>query len=605
MTMYEPLDRSLATLFADEAAAAAPPDLADRIVASTARLQPRPAWRARLDQAGSAGGSGRSAQLASRPAARPWLLVALALMLAATVGVALWAGSRPPVPLVFPAGTWEAPKDGLSFGLPSGATKETLLIDSTPGTRSLRVTEEGFVVGTSAFVSNVMDASPFEVELTITSVTPLGGRGFEPGTPVSVDGRLLAACRLGDIGRYRWSLAAEGSVLTLQRLGDACPSREAVLARTWTLVRTIFVPAGSLTTPATTALLRPDGQVVIFGGKVTAENGLGSLGGTPESILLYDPATQASREIGTTAAGVSFAIQLDDGRVLAIELEAAPFPGSGGPGSSAAELINPDSGQVTSLGLTPQSHLIGAGVQLADGRVLLVGDANGTTEAELFDPVTGRFSATGSTSKAMMQPTATLLADGRVLVVGERERVAELYDPATGTFTPTGAMSGPHEDFTATLLRDGRVLIVGGWATNGTVVDGNFFPSEPARLGTTGEIYDPATGQFSQVGPMIKPRVYHFAVLLADGRVLIGGGSSSTRADVGSGGIVDPVALDAELFDPVGGAFSRTGALSMPRFGAGAVRLLDGRVLIVGSVQPAGGGTDPDPLVASSLEIFQ
>ena len=91
---------------------------------------------------------------------------------------------------------------------------------------------------------------------------------------------------------------------------------------------------------------------------------------------------------------------------------------------------------------TVGSHLSGAGVLLADGRVLLVGDAAGTTEAELFDPATGAFTATGSTTKPMMQPTATLL-DGRVLVVSAREPVAELYDPTTGTFTETGSMSGP------------------------------------------------------------------------------------------------------------------------------------------------------------------
>lgn len=54
-----------------------------------------------------------------------------------------------------------------------------------------------------------------------------------PGTPVSVDGRVLAGCNLGDVSRYVSSLSADGSQLTLASVGDACPSREAVLARTW------------------------------------------------------------------------------------------------------------------------------------------------------------------------------------------------------------------------------------------------------------------------------------------------------------------------------------------------------------------------------------
>lgn len=467
MTTYEPLDRSLSTLFADEASAAAPFDLADRIVASTARLRPRSSWRARLDQAGSGGAAGPWVNVVGQPASRTWLFVAVALVLAATVAIA-------------------------------GA----LLLNRQPA------------------------------------------------------------------------------------------------------IRGVFEPAGSLGTAATTALLRPDGQVLIFGGNAAAEAGLGSLGATPGSILLYDPATGTSREIGTTAASVNFAVALADGRILAIELAPSP-PGGGSSGDSGAEIVDPYSGLVTPIGPTIGRHLFGAGVLLADGQVLLVGDAVGTTEAELFDPASGMFTATGSTTIPMMQPTATLLADGRVLVVGEREPIAELYDPATGTFLRTGSMSGPREHFTATLLRDGRVLIVGGWATNGTVVDGVFTPSEPARLGTTAEIFDPATGLFTQVGPVVAPRVYHFAVALADGRVLIGGGSSSTRSDPGSGGIVEPVVLVAELFDPATGRFSPTGSLSTPRFVAGAVRLLDGRVLIIGTVRPSGSGSATDPLAASSLEVFE
>lgn len=458
MTTYEPLDRSLATLFADDAATAAPFDLADRIVTSTARLRPRPAWRARWNQA-RAGAPRPWVQVARQPASRTWLFVTVALLLAATLAVA-------------------------------GA----MLLNRQPALRG------------------------------------------------------------------------------------------------------VFEPAGLLTTPATTALLRPDGRVLVLGGRTTAENGLGSLGAVPESILVYDPATHTSREIGTTAAGVSFAVHLADGRVLAIELE-VPAPGSGGgsSGASVAELIDPDTGEVTLLGLTPQRHLTGAGVQLADGRVLLVGESAGTTEAEMFDPATGTFSTTGSTSNAMMQPTATLLADGRVLVVGERERVAELYDPATGTFTQTGAMTDPHEDFTATLLRDGRVVVLGGWATNGTVVDGNFLPSEPERLGSLVEIFDPSTGQFSQAGPMGTPRLHHFAVALADGRVLIGGGLNSSRTDV----------LVAEIFDPSTGSFSATGALATPRFGAGALLLPNGHVLVIGSVPEFGAMSPVEQLAASSLEVFE
>jgi hypothetical protein len=60
-----------------------------------------------------------------------------------------------------------------------------------------------------------------------------GVEEYAPTRPVSVDGRVLAGCDPGDVGRYVSSLPADGNQLTLASVGDACPSREAVLARTW------------------------------------------------------------------------------------------------------------------------------------------------------------------------------------------------------------------------------------------------------------------------------------------------------------------------------------------------------------------------------------
>src|SRR5439155_23495968 len=66
--------------------------------------------------------------------------------------------------------------------------------------------------------------------------------------------------------------------------------------------------------------------------------------------------------------------------------------------------------------------------------------------------------------------TSTLLPDGRVLLTGGEQgtgvpllKTAELYDPGTGQFTQVAhIMTIAREKHTATLLQDGRVLIVGG-----------------------------------------------------------------------------------------------------------------------------------------------
>src|SRR5712671_708324 len=166
------------------------------------------------------------------------------------------------------------------------------------------------------------------------------------------------------------------------------------------------------------------------------------------------------------------------------------------------------------------------------------------------------------------------LNDGRVLICGGTSNAkvggvlssAELYDSNTRRFIPTGAMTVARMGQTITMLRDGRVLITGGARNIG-------FRSELASA----EIYDPSTGTFATTGSMRTPRKGHTATMLRDGRVLIAGG--------GRGGMPGGyISYDtAELYDPDTRMFAKMRAhMIFDRVGAAAVRLNDGRVLIVG-----------------------
>jgi hypothetical protein len=123
-----------------------------------------------------------------------------------------------------PFGGWDAVKpDNLSFGSVSTAGETMTLSLGTAAVVTLPVSaSEPYP---SWFDSRVTRAGDY---WEFTSIA-----GYGPGTPVSVDGRVLAECKLGDVGRYVSSLSADASQLTLASAGDACPSREAVLARTW------------------------------------------------------------------------------------------------------------------------------------------------------------------------------------------------------------------------------------------------------------------------------------------------------------------------------------------------------------------------------------
>jgi hypothetical protein len=197
----------------------------------------------------------------------------------------------------------------------------------------------------------------------------------------------------------------------------------------------------------------------------------------------------------------------------------------------------------------------------------------------------GSFVRTGRMTAARDCATATLLDDGRVLLAGGVESMflspfglasAELYDLATGAFTQTSPMTVGRARGTATLLRDGRVLIAGG-------------ESSPDATLASGELYDPGTGTFTGTGELAQARSGQTATRLGDGRVLIAGGWDGNGAPLAS----------AELYDPATGRFAQTGSMADPRSLHTATALTDGRVLVTGGI--TGYGNDQTDLGSAEL----
>ncbi len=188
----------------------------------------------------------------------------------------------------------------------------------------------------------------------------------------------------------------------------------------------------------------------------------------------------------------------------------------------------------------------------------------------------GGWSPTGSMAYPREVPASVLLPSGKVFIVGSCSScAAELYDPATGTFTPVGPFSDSQGYATATLLQDGRVLIAGG-----------------ANTPSAAEIYDPVAGSFSALPPMLQPHNVGFTTtLLDDGRVLIVGGNNP---------IVGMPNLGAELFVPATGTFAAAGAMSQNRSVHTATLLHDGRVLVADGDRQDGTGQG----FLNSAEIF-
>jgi hypothetical protein len=240
---------------------------------------------------------------------------------------------------------------------------------------------------------------------------------------------------------------------------------------------------------------------------------------------------------------------------------------------------------VVGSGFTPSGdmHVARTGhtaTLLRDGKVLVVGGAWDDT-AELFDPTSAAFSFAGSLVTGRSRASATLLSDGRVLIAGGLGLTAgpngslpvldtaELYDPSTGKFSATGNLQQARWNHVATLLNDGHVLITGG--------------SKDAMCFTaSAELFDPATGMFSLAGLMLSERDGHTATLLATGEVLIVGGANGCAPDSADDPPWDP--LFAELYEPKSRGFQGGGNMSTTRIRHAAIRLGDGRVLVLGGI---------------------
>jgi hypothetical protein len=144
---------------------------------------------------------------------------------------------------------------------------------------------------------------------------------------------------------------------------------------------------------------------------------------------------------------------------------------------------------------------------------------------------------------------------------------AEIYSQTTSAFANTAGMAQTRSA-PGVLLNNGNVLIAGGYTCD---TSGNC-----SSLGSA-EIYNPTVGTFTSAGNMTVARSGQTMTVLGNGSVLIAGGQTCTSA-------TSCTALaSVEIYDPIAATFTASSnSMSAARFGASAVALNSGSVLIAG-----------------------
>lgn len=268
--------------------------------------------------------------------------------------------------------------------------------------------------------------------------------------------------------------------------------------------------------------------------------------------------------------------------------------------------IPPDAIQVTFkaleapvTGMTATLLISGMSGPNSDGSYAMTVNADGTVTATMsgvpagdhtftityYDPsglviaqgsTTGSVAAGSSITLTISQPSTAFDADNdgftNLVEINSGSNPSNPGSAPTGTWTTTGAMNQARVWHVAILLSNGKVLVAGGGINPQPQGRGDYLD--------TAELYDPATGTFTYTGSMNVKRGWHTspggAVLLNNGKVLVVGGYFDDGTQLIS-------LKSAELFDPSTGAFSYTGSMNNLSGGHVAVILLQsGKVLVTG-----------------------
>jgi Domain of unknown function (DUF1929)/Carboxypeptidase regulatory-like domain/Glyoxal oxidase N-terminus/IPT/TIG domain len=293
---------------------------------------------------------------------------------------------------------------------------------------------------------------------------------------------------------------------------------------------------------------------------------------TGQDAVVWDPATQTKIAVPATFGDLHCAAQtlLPDGRVIVIGgVIVSPHDGI-----TVTAIFDPATNLWTNAQPMHYPRWYATSTTLPDGRVLVSsGDITGSMNAtipEIYDPATNTWTLLpASASKDLgLYPQMFVLPNGKVFKAGASAKTA-LLDITTSVWTngPTNAFGSSGYAESSAMYAPGKIIRSGGGdpaITNTAIVDMNV-----------------ANPVWKQTSPMNFPRRRHNMVILADGQVLAVGGTRSSD-DLGDG-ITTGAVYEGEIWNPATEQWTVVPRMTHDRmYHSAALLLPDGRVLTAG-----------------------
>ena len=338
-------------------------------------------------------------------------------------------------------------------------------------------------------------------------------------------------------------------------------------------------------------------------------------------------------------------ILLPDGRVMSYGTSATGTQGaqfiydvwdpSQGTGSASHTVLPNTTG--TDLFCSAQSLMLNGDVLTSGGDLTVNGARNSANNnTTLFSPSSNTLTSNTAMTYARWYGTLLALPNAQLAIFGGRENVGalspvmpastpELYDPAQRTWTSltgaasTAAFGGPNWFYPRVFVAPGGSIFVLN-DTNGKMfylstagsgsikqstltapAGNNALPTVPFTPGKVLSVrlnqdvvvvdYSTPTPVVTQTDPIDQARYWASGTVLADGRVLVTGGSAVANK-------LTNVDYQAQIWDPATGHWTAGASASKPRlYHSNALLLTDATVLT------AGGGA-PGPVINLNAEIY-